>query len=498
MDECHVRVLSGGARVTSRSTRNGKLPNIRGGNAAKPKHSIGYISRHRVLGVFVAALVAVVAFSGTFAAASYLDIDTTIRNNAVKVISSDGSSTSPTTIDQYAGKTLNILILGQDTRSGSENAAIGGGDTSDASNHQSDTAMVMQISADRSYINLVSIPRDSLVDAPSCQTTKGTVAARYNVMFNSIFATGYATGGDIASAASCTMTAVNALTGLDISNFIVVDFSGLKSMIDAIGGVDVCIPQDTEDSYTNLKLSKGYQHLTGTQATQYARMRHGTGTDGSDIMRTTRQQYLIKALLNKAVSKNLLTNSSELYQLAKAAISSLQLSEGLASTTGLAGLAMSLANIDSSHIYAQTIPVEAAPSDKNRVVWSSSASEVWAKFQKAQPLTQSTQSTSSASASSSSSSAASSTASSSSASTQSSSSSAASASTSTSSSASASSSVNATTGLITNSSGQLIDPATGGIVDPETGTIRDANTGQYIGIADRYLQYTVCGVPAQE
>jgi hypothetical protein len=52
--------------------------------------------------------------------------------------------------------------------------------------------------------------------------------------------------------------------------------------------------------------------------------------------------------------------------------------------------------------------------------------------------------------------------------------------------------------LITNSSGQLIDPATGGIVDPETGTIRDANTGQYIGIADRYLQYTVCGVPAQE
>jgi anionic cell wall polymer biosynthesis LytR-Cps2A-Psr (LCP) family protein len=284
------------------------------------------------------------------------------------------------------------------------------------------------------------------------------------------------------------MTAVNALTGLDISNFIVVDFSGLKSMIDAIGGVDVCIPQDTEDSYTNLKLSKGYQHLTGTQATQYARMRHGTGTDGSDIMRTTRQQYLIKALLNKAISKNLLTNSSELYQLAKAAISSLQLSEGLASTTGLAGLAMSLVNIDSSHIYAQTIPVEAAPSDKNRVVWSSSASEVWAKFQKAQPLTQSTQSTASASASSSSSS--------SSASTQSSSSSAASASTS--SSASASSSVNATTGLITNSSGQLIDPATGGIVDPETGTIRDANTGQYIGIADRYLQYTVCGVPAQE
>ncbi|MCI1663608.1 LCP family protein [Bifidobacterium crudilactis] len=483
--------MSGGARVTSRTTRNAKLPNVSGGSSSKPKHSHGYISQHRALSVVVSVILAALAFGGTFAAATYLDIDGLIQRNSIPVLSKNADKESPTTVDEYAGKTLNILILGQDSRSGAENASIGGADSSTAENHQSDTAMVMQISADRSYINLVSIPRDSLVNAPSCQTTKGTVPARYNVMFNSIFATGYSTGGDIASAASCTLTAVNALTGLDISNFIVVDFSGLKSMIDAIGGVDVCIAQDVSDKYTNLTLSKGYQHLSGLQATQYARMRHGTGTDGSDIMRTTRQQYLVKALLNEALSKNLLTNSSQLYQLSKAAISSLQLSEGLASTTGLAGLAMSLSKINSSHIYAQTIPIEAAPSDPNRVVWSSSAKEVWAKFQQAIPLTQSTASTSTPSASASASS---------SASADSSASSSASASTeaSSSSSASASSSVNAKTGLITDASGQLIDPATGGIVDPETGTIRDANTGQYIGIADRYLQTTVCGVPAQE
>ena len=102
---------------------------------------------------------------------------------------------------------------------------------------------------------------------------------------------------------------MNALTGLDIQEVVVVDFQGLSSMIDALGGVDICIPFDTQDTYTGLDLKRGLQHLDGTQATQYARMRHGTGTDGSDVMRTTRQQYLIKALLNEALSKNLFTNS---------------------------------------------------------------------------------------------------------------------------------------------------------------------------------------------
>ena len=60
-----------------------------------------------------------------------------------------------------------------------------------------------------------------------CETSKGTIPAQYNVMFNSIFAGAYKTGGDLSSAASCTLNAVNSLTGLNIQNFIVVDFAGL-------------------------------------------------------------------------------------------------------------------------------------------------------------------------------------------------------------------------------------------------------------------------------
>ena len=42
-----------------------------------------------------------------------------------------------------------------------------------------------------------------------------------------------------------------------------------------------------------------------------------------------------------------------------------------------------------------------------------------------------------------------------------------------------------------------IDPSTGGTVDPDDGSIHDATTGQYIGLADRYLNATVCAVPAK-
>lgn len=472
-----------GNSVTSHRIADIKLPNINGWHDALPKHSMGYRAQHRVRSAIASIVAAVLVFVGTAAAAVWVDLNSAISNGSVNVIP-QGKMSSPTLVDPNAGKAIEFLVVGQDSRDGSGNASLGGS-TDDAGSHQADTTMVVQISADRSYINLVSIPRDSLVDVPSCQTSKGTIPAQYNVMFNSIFAGAWSQGGDLSSAASCTLAAVNSLTGLKLENFIVVDFAGLRDMIDAIGGVNLCIPEDTQDSYTNLNLKKGLQHLNGTQATQYARMRHGTGTDGSDIMRTTRQQYLVKELLKQAMQKNLFTQTSQLYQLAKATLKALSLSTGLASTTTLAGLAMSLKNMPTSNFFTQTIPVTTAPSDINRVVWASTADAVWAKLRSGKPLTEKTQITAPKKSGKSASSSPS-----------------ASASTSSSSSSTASSSstpsINPTTGLTTDSQGNLIDPNTGGIVDPANGTIRDPNTGQYIGIADRYLNATVCAIPAQD
>jgi LCP family protein required for cell wall assembly len=466
--------------VTSHKKDDHQVPNIGGRPSLGPRHSLGFRISHPIRQTITAILCALIAFVVSFVTTAAIETLGSIHVLPSTIHPNNGS---PVPEDIYKGKTLNILILGQDTREGDANAAIGGGGEDAADNHQSDTAIVAQISADRTYINLVPIPRDSMVNAPACMTSKGTtIPARYNVMFNSIFATGYREGGDVASAASCTLTAVNSLTGLNIQQFVVADFNGLKDMIDALGGVNVCIPVDTKDLYTGLNLKKGLQHLDGTSATQYARMRYGTGTDGSDIMRTTRQQYLVKTLINEAQKKDVYSNFGTLYQLTKTSLSSLQLSQGLGNVSTLYGLADSVKNIDSSHIYSRTLPVKPDPNNPMaRVVWDTSAQEVWQTLQAEKPLTnteiqkdvlpnnsqgtvgsQNTPQDPNATAV-----------------------------------APPSATPNPATGLI-EEDGQLIDPITGGIVDPQDGTIHDSKTGQYIGIAERYLTSTVCAVPAQK
>ena len=451
-----------------------EVPNLNDQHDIVPKHSSAYRVRHLLRSIVACAVIAALTMVTTAAAASWIDISRTIDNNVTQVITSDPTDDDDDDdelIDPNAGKPIQILLLGQDTRDGAGNEAIGG---VMAGEHNADTTMIVQISADRTYINLVSIPRDSLVDAPSCKTTNGTVPARTGAMFNSIFAYGWSSGGDLASAASCTLTATNALTGLDIDNFVVADFQGVKNMIDAIGGVDVCVPVRTTDDWTGLDLEPGLHHLDGTSATQYARMRHGTGTDGSDIMRTTRQQYLIKQLLNEALNKNLFTQSNQLYQLSKATLDSLNMSPGLANMNVFAGLAMSLKSIDTSRVYALTTPNKAAPQDHNRVVWTEAANDVWSVLREGKPLTKLGDNPSDSSSSSDSGS-----------------------SDSTASESPSTPTPDPQTGLITQADGTLLDPNTGGIVDKETGVIRDADTGQYIGMADRYLNATICKVSSQ-
>ncbi|MDT7511081.1 LCP family protein [Bifidobacterium sp. H6bp9] len=473
-------------------TRKMGLPNIKAGRNGKPQHSDGFRSSHRLRTGICLALTFVLCFVASTVAAFWTDING--HMHVLEPVSLAQTHKAPE--DIYKGKTLNVLVLGQDTRDGKGNAEVGGSGDGLEENHQSDTAMVVQIAADRSYVNVVSIPRDSIVNAPACTTSKGeTIPARRQVMFNSIFAEGYNQGGDANSAASCSMAAVRSLTGLDIQQFVVADFNGLKSIIDALGGVDVCIPKDTWDGYTGINLKRGLQHLDGTQATEYARMRHGTGADGSDIMRTTRQQYLIKSLVNEAKAVNIYSDLPKAYRLATTSMSTLQLSEGLGSFQTLLGLGNSLKHIDTTHIYARTIPVEEWSQDSNRVVWTDEAETIWHLLREGKPLTQANEAAESASSPGSQ--AGNGQDAQDAAQTAGNGSDAGNSAQSPSASDAALPKPDPRTGLITMPDKTLIDPNTGGTVDPDDGTIKDANTGQYIGMADRYLFATVCAVPAQ-
>ncbi|WP_217208958.1 LCP family protein [Streptomyces sp. AC550_RSS872] len=261
---------------------------------------------------------------------------------------------------------LNILVLGSDSRTGAENRELGGGSSTGA---RSDTAMVVHIDAGRTEATVVSVPRDTLVTRPSCPLPSGgTTQEAYNTMFNSA----YAVGGPV-----CAVKTVESLTGIRMDHYLEIDFSGFAKLVDALGGVTVTTDEDIEDEDSHLTLTAGTHHLDGEQALALARTRHGIG-DGSDLGRIGMQQNLVKALLDRISTTSLLTDPAQLYRVADAVTAGLTTDTGLDSLNELMSLGQSLRGLTSDTVRTVTMPVAPAPSDRNRVVAEQpEAGELW-------------------------------------------------------------------------------------------------------------------------
>ncbi|MGW7525352.1 LCP family protein [Streptomyces sp. NPDC054783] len=263
---------------------------------------------------------------------------------------------------------LNILVLGSDSRSGKANKELGGGDSSGA---RSDTAMVVHIDAGRTKATVVSIPRDTLVTRPSCPLASGgATAVAYGAMFN----TAYEVGGPV-----CAVKTVESITNVRMDHYIEIDFSGFAKLVDVLGGVDVTTTQDIDDDQSHLHLKAGPHHLDGTQALALARTRHGIG-DGSDLGRIGLQQMLVKDLLEQMAGTNLLTDPdpARLYRVADAVTASLTTDTGLDSLSELMRLGQSLKGLTADHVTTVMMPVVTAPSDPNRVIAKEpAATELW-------------------------------------------------------------------------------------------------------------------------
>ncbi|MDO4899350.1 LCP family protein [Actinomyces sp.] len=291
--------------------------------------------------------------------------------------------------DSYEGKPVNILILGTDSRVGANNVD-GSEGSEEVAVARSDTAMLLHLPADRSRIEIISIPRDLLVDIPSCKTADGgSTEAMSDTPFNTAFANGAGADADAAAVAAgvaCTIATVEDLTGLYIDEHLVVDFNGLTTTVDALGGVTLYVDEDIDDTeFTGLVLSQGCQHLNGTAALQYARVRHGVG-DGSDRQRIPRQQNLVSAMLRTAKSKNYLTDADALYSFARAALGSLTASPGLGDLTKLSGLALSIGNVSAEQTTLITMPNQEAPWDLNRAIPTDAANDVWEAIKNDTPI----------------------------------------------------------------------------------------------------------------
>lgn len=250
----------------------------------------------------------------------------------------------------------NILVLGSDTRSGS-NKKLGGG--TDDGSARSDTAMIVHIYEGHKKASVVSIPRDTLVPRPSCTDAKGvTHDAATGVMFNSA----YSTGG-----AACAVKTVESMSGIRMDHYIEVDFSGFQKLIDDLGGVRVTTTKNIKDPDSHLKLTAGTHTLDGQQALGLVRTRHGVG-DGSDLGRIQLQQAFIKALVNQVKHIGVLSSPTKLYDLADTATKTVTTDSDLGTVKSLASFANGLKGISSSNMNMVTMPVQYDSADANRVL----------------------------------------------------------------------------------------------------------------------------------
>lgn len=268
---------------------------------------------------------------------------------------------------------LNVLVMGSDTRDGEGNAIdrhTGNGFG------LSDTTMLMHLSADRKFAYGVSLPRDAMVERPTCYKEDGTEIPGGFDMWNAAFSYG---------GPACTIRQFEQLSGIRVDHFVVVDFNGFKDMVNAIDGVDICLPTDVNDPVGNIYLKAGSRKVKGQEALDYVRVRHNISNNG-DIGRMKRQQEFVAAMANKVMSMGVLGRPDRLLKFLKAATKSLTLDHKLNSPLKIADIGSEFAGIGLDKIKFITVPWDFYEPDPNRLVWAEDAKALWKKVKFDQPL----------------------------------------------------------------------------------------------------------------
>jgi LCP family protein required for cell wall assembly len=271
-------------------------------------------------------------------------------------------------------KPLNILVMGSDTR---DLGTSEFGQAKTLSGQRSDTTLLVHLSGDRKSAVVVSIPRDSMTKAPrDCKDPNSKVADGPVRQWNANFSLG---------GPACLIRTVEGNTGIFIDHFMVLNFLGFQSMVDALGSVEVCVPTAVNDSKSKLKLPAGRSRVTGSQALAFVRVRHNIGNDASDLGRINRQQAFLSAMVQEATSKGLLLRPDKLFRFLDAATKSLTTDDQL-NLNAMREVAQSVVGLKTSQVKFVTVPLEDYPADKNRVQWSSAADALWKSIRADAPL----------------------------------------------------------------------------------------------------------------
>jgi LCP family protein required for cell wall assembly len=300
-----------------------------------------------VTGVLALAMVGGLAFAGFW----FLRLQSNISKAPLNAGGGNNESVSDAT-----GR-MQILILGSDTRDG-KNAEYGTADDSRGYG-KSDVMMMMDISEDNKRVSVISFPRDLLVDIPQCkdEETNQVYPARSGVMINEAMAE---------AGIGCAVDTVNKLTGLEVDHFMMADFTAVKELSNAVGGVEVCISDAVFDPDSRLRLPAGTSAVQGEMALAFLRTRHAFA-DGGDLGRIKAQQGFLSALTRKIKDDGTLSDPGKMLKIADVVTQNLTVDDGLASVPSLLTIGNRLKDIDISKVAFVAVPTTPAVLDENRL-----------------------------------------------------------------------------------------------------------------------------------
>ncbi|WP_377020430.1 LCP family protein [Arthrobacter sp. GCM10020060] len=300
------------------------------------------------------AVVAVVLVAGLAFAGFWLF---RLQNNISKAPLNAGGEGTESPVSDATGR-MQILILGSDTRDG-KNSEYGTADDSTGYG-KSDVMMLMDISEDNKRVNVISFPRDLLVDIPDCKDRKTNkdFPARTGVMINEAMSE---------AGIGCAVDTVNKLTGMQVDHFMMADFNAVKELSNAVGGVEVCISDAVYDPDSRLRLPAGTSSVQGEMALAFLRARHAYA-DGGDLGRIKAQQSFLSSLTRKIKDEGTLSDPAKMLKIADVVTQNLTVDDGLASIPTLLTIGNRLKDIDISKVAFVAVPTTPAPVDPNRLV----------------------------------------------------------------------------------------------------------------------------------
>ncbi len=238
----------------------------------------------------------------------------------------------------------NILVLGSDRRDVVDKAQQDDRQFRGGGGQRADTILVVHVPADHKSATILSFPRDLRVRIPG-KSGFSKINAAYS---------GGTVDGKKLTGPDLMMETIRLQTGLKIHHYVEINFGSFQKIVDAVGGVDLCVDRPYDDKESGLIIKKaGCQTFGGKLALAYVRMRKQDPR--GDFGRIERQQQFMRVLMRKVTSVGVLTDPFAITALANAVAKGVITDQEL-DLGDVKGIANKLADFKDSNVDFRVVP----------------------------------------------------------------------------------------------------------------------------------------------